>query len=93
MYPQFQTSEGNYGINTEAIAENALDITVETFGQTLHLAVQQDSSMFASDFYVEEISGDGTGPIPVRLDCLYTGKVTSEPNSMVSLSTASGLVS
>ena len=94
IYPKYVTDDVTRGICSDAIVGDSLNINIDAFGNNLKLVVHQDSSLFSEDFYAEKIQENGQPvPLSVRTDCFYTGEVESEPDSMISLSTCSGLVS
>ncbi|XP_033644611.1 A disintegrin and metalloproteinase with thrombospondin motifs adt-1-like [Asterias rubens] len=92
IYPKYVTDDVTRGICSDAIVGDSLNINIDAFGNNLKLVVHQDSSLFSEDFYAEKIQENGQPvPLSVRTDCFYTGEVESEPDSMISLSTCSGL--
>ncbi len=94
VYPEYVIGDETNSISIDAIAEDSLNINIAAFGNHLKLVVHQDTSLFSDGFYAEKIQENGQPmPLSVRTDCFHTGEMESEPDSMVSLSTCSGLVS
>ena len=74
------------------IQAETLQVRLNAFDENLHLTVHQVSSGFSPDFVMEEISSTGSRDVPVCLGCLYSGKVASEPDSVVAMTTMSGMM-
>ena len=93
VYPEFLTTDSKRNVGRSAIATSSLELQIGAFGQTLELALEQDGSFIRPGLVAEYISEEGTITVPVRSDCLYTGKVKGESTSLASVSACEGLVS
>ncbi|XP_033633676.1 A disintegrin and metalloproteinase with thrombospondin motifs 18-like [Asterias rubens] len=92
VYPEFLTTDSKRNVGRSAIATSSLELQIGAFGQTLELALEQDGSFIRPGLVAEYISEEGTITVPVRSDCLYTGKVKGESTSLASVSACEGLI-
>ncbi len=96
VYPEVITQDRTFTISTEAIPADSLQLSVDAFGETVHMTLHHDDAKkknISPDFKMIEIRDGGEFSVAVRTDCLYSGFVTSEPESLVSAETSNGLVS
>ena len=93
VYPEVITQDRTFTISTEAIPADSLQLSVDAFGETVHMTLHHDDANISPDFKMIEIRDGGEFSVAVRTDCLYSGFVTSEPESLVSAETSNGLVS
>ena len=67
---------------------------LRAFGKDLHLKVKKNSQLFAPNYKHEVRNKDSsTVYLDKKSDSFFHGKVTSEPDSLVSISNRGGLVS
>ncbi|XP_071794663.1 zinc metalloproteinase-disintegrin-like atrase-A [Asterias amurensis] len=92
VYPEFLTTDSKRNVGRSAIATSSLELQIGAFGQTLELTLDQDGSFIRPGLVAEYISEEGTITVPVRSDCLYTGKVKGESTSLASVSACGGMI-
>ncbi|XP_038074363.1 zinc metalloproteinase-disintegrin jerdonitin-like [Patiria miniata] len=92
IYPEYVTMEHKRHVGRSAVATSYLEVHVDTFGETLRMALEHDDSGFMPGLEAEYVSDEGTITVPVRTDCLYTGQVIGDSNSLVSVSACAGLM-
>ncbi len=93
VYPEVITQDRTFTITTEAIPADSLQLSVDAFGETVHMTLHHDDANISPDLNMIEIRDGGEFSVAVRTDCLYSGFVKSEPESLVSAETSNGLVS
>ncbi|XP_038045247.1 zinc metalloproteinase-disintegrin-like MTP8 [Patiria miniata] len=92
VYPEYIIAESKRSVGRSAIASSYLDIHVDAFGESIHMELDHDDSNFKPGLEAEYVTDEGVIKVPVRTDCIYTGKVAGEPNSMASVTTCAGLM-
>ena len=66
---------------------------LKAFGEELPLELSLNKNLMASDLKVEVMGSDGTSVFqPAPRNSFYLGKVSSDPDSIVAVSDAGGLV-
>lgn len=85
-----RTEQKGNGVNRGTSEEQLLHLEVPTFdGEKLRLRLHKNTKFTAPGLVIE----DGSQVRQHNLDCHYTGHITDQPNSLVSLSYCQGLVS
>ncbi|XP_022101361.1 A disintegrin and metalloproteinase with thrombospondin motifs 4-like isoform X2 [Acanthaster planci] len=92
VYPLVVDADSKRSVGNGAIAASFLELEVEAFGETLILNVDHDDSNYAPGLEVEIYTDEGIQRVPLRTDCVYTGKVAGEQNSIASVTTCDGLM-
>ncbi|XP_022101799.1 A disintegrin and metalloproteinase with thrombospondin motifs 10-like [Acanthaster planci] len=92
VYPEYATDDMKRSVGRSAIAALSLDVYVDAFGETLHMTVERDDSGIKPGLEVEYYTDEGIITEPVQTDCIYTGKVVGEADSLVSATTCEGLM-
>ncbi|XP_022101800.1 zinc metalloproteinase-disintegrin-like MTP8 [Acanthaster planci] len=92
VYPQYVTADSKRDMGRSAVAASYLDVHVEAFGEAFHMALEHDDSNFKPGLEAHYVTEEGTIKVPVRTDCIYTGKVVGEVDSLVSVTTCAGLM-
>lgn len=88
----YSSRQGQQGDNTKRNTSHGelLHIEIPTFqGQNLQLRLSKNTKFTAPGLLIEE----GDDVRQHNFDCHYTGHITDQPNSAVSLSFCQGLVS
>ncbi|XP_022101304.1 A disintegrin and metalloproteinase with thrombospondin motifs 4-like [Acanthaster planci] len=92
VYPLVVEADSKRSVGNGAIAASFLELEVEAFGETLILNVDHDDSNYAPGLEAEIYTDEGIQRVPLRTDCVYTGKVAGEQNSIASVTTCDGLM-
>ncbi|XP_038044560.1 A disintegrin and metalloproteinase with thrombospondin motifs 4-like [Patiria miniata] len=92
VYPLVVEAEGKRSVGKGATAASFLELEVEAFGETLNLIVDHDDSNYAPGLKVEIYTDEGIQKVPLRTDCVYTGKVAGEKDSLASVTVCDGLM-
>ena len=93
VYPLVVQSDSKRSVGSGPIAASSLELEVDAFGEKLILSVDHDDSNYAPGLQAEIYTDEGIQKVPVRTDCIYTGKVAGEKDSIASVTTCAGLVS
>ncbi|XP_022101897.1 zinc metalloproteinase-disintegrin-like atrase-B [Acanthaster planci] len=92
VYPEYVTADTKRSVDRSAIAASYLDVYVDAFGETLHMTVEHDDSGIKTGLEAEYFTDEGIIKEFVQTDCIYTGKVVGEGDSLVSVTTCEGLM-
>ncbi|XP_022111065.1 zinc metalloproteinase-disintegrin-like ohanin [Acanthaster planci] len=91
IYPYVVTEEGAFAVTGDALSSDNLRLTFQAFGEDFDLPLQRDDFGISPDFEMPAISAEGRQKLPIRTDCLYSGKWNSDPESVVTAETSEGL--
>ncbi|XP_022101904.1 zinc metalloproteinase/disintegrin-like [Acanthaster planci] len=92
VYPEYVTADTKRSMDRSSITASHLDVYVDAFGETLHMTVEHDDSGIKPGLEAEYLTDEGIIKVPVQTDCIYSGKVVGEGDSLVSVTTCVGLM-
>ena len=93
MYPEYVIAQSKRGVGQSAVAASFLEVHVSAFGDIIRMELEHDAGNIRPGLEAEYVTDEGTIKVPVRTDCIYTGRVVGESDSLVSATTCEGLVS